>query len=179
MKISPPQYRPSEHALLNGPANLQRGIETVGGWLFLTDQRLIFKSHEFNVQKGATEIALRDIASTTPCWTKVLNLIPLAPNSLAVSLKDGTDYRFVLNKRSEWKQKIDDAVEQVKAPVAGMGSRETTIVDAWEKLEQAVSQALGIDESVFGPPASDQKKRSRRQRVNSASLFPRSFVIRC
>src|SRR5215470_6508505 len=37
-----------EHLLKQGPANHFRGLEGVGGWLYLTDKRLLFRSHRFN-----------------------------------------------------------------------------------------------------------------------------------
>jgi hypothetical protein len=83
-------------------ANLQRGIETVGGRLWLTTERLVFESHGFNVQTGTTVIDREEISSAEPCWTRFLGLIPLAPNSLAVTLRDGTTHRFVLWGRREW-----------------------------------------------------------------------------
>ncbi len=75
---------PGETVVRDSRANLQRGAETVGGHLYLTDQRLIFESHAVNVQRGATEIALADVADARKVWTKFLGAIPLAPNSIAV-----------------------------------------------------------------------------------------------
>ncbi len=92
----------NETVLKKGGANLQRGAETVGGWLYLTDRRLIFESHAFNFQTGATAIPLGEIATVTKCWTKFLNVIPLAPNSLAVVTSQGQEHRLVLFGRGAW-----------------------------------------------------------------------------
>ena len=83
-------------------ANLQRGIETVGGKLYLTNQRLIFEAHKFNVQSAASEIDLSSVGSLQKCWTKFLGFIPLTPNSLAVNTTGGKEYRFVLFGRDSW-----------------------------------------------------------------------------
>ncbi len=99
MKID---LRSNEKLIREGGANLQRGIETVGGRLFLTDQRLFFQSHSFNVQTGATEIPICDVKSTELCWTKFLGVIPLFPNTLSVLTAGGEEYRFVLYDRKEW-----------------------------------------------------------------------------
>jgi len=99
MKIT---LNPNERLVREGAANLQRGAETVGGKLFLTNQRLFFQSHALNIQTGATEIPLSQVVGTRRCWTKLLNLIPLFPNSLAVSTIDGAEYRFVLFGRNAW-----------------------------------------------------------------------------
>jgi hypothetical protein len=97
-----------ETPVKDGPANLQRGIETVGGWLYLTNQRLIFESHAFNIQTGRTIILLVNITGTRKCWTKFLNLIPLFPNSVAVATKEGKEYRFVTFDRQTWIDAIDN-----------------------------------------------------------------------
>ena len=55
------ELRPNERIVKEGPANLQKNIETVGGKLRVTDQRLIFEAHKFNYQGGATEVELSDI----------------------------------------------------------------------------------------------------------------------
>jgi hypothetical protein len=100
----------NEKIVRKGAANLQRGVETVGGKLFLTDQRLVFESHAFNVHSGTTEIPLTNIARIVPCWTKFLNLIPIMPNSLAVQTTDDQEFRLVLFGRSKWKTEIEQQI---------------------------------------------------------------------
>jgi hypothetical protein len=87
-------------------ANMQRGIESVGGHLYLTDKRLIFESHKLNVQRGASEIPLASVESVAPAWTRFLGFIPLAKNSVAVGA-GGAESRFVVPKRNEWVDAID------------------------------------------------------------------------
>ncbi|EQD55503.1 hypothetical protein B1B_09196, partial [mine drainage metagenome] len=87
---------PNEKLQREGVANLQRGVEIVGGKLFLTNQRLFFQSHSFNIQTGATDIPLPQILGTRLCWSKFLGVLPLLPNSLAVDTVGGVEYRFVL-----------------------------------------------------------------------------------
>ena len=101
------ELRPNERIVKEGAANLQKNIETVGGRLHLTDQRLLFEAHKFNVQGGATEVELPNIRSTRPCWSKLLGLIPLFPNSMAVFTKHDKEYRFVLFGRHAWIAAID------------------------------------------------------------------------
>ena len=77
------EIRIGEKVIKEGFANLQRNIETVGGKLFLTNQRLIFEAHKVNIQRGTTEIELQDVQSTCPCvmfgplqyWHKQLALV--------------------------------------------------------------------------------------------------------
>jgi len=103
---------PNETIVHKGAANLQKGIEAVGGKLFLTDQRVVFESHALNVQTGTTEIPLAEIQRVQPCWTKFLNLIPLIPNSLAIQTRDGSEYKFVLFGRSRWKLEIENQLHR-------------------------------------------------------------------
>ena len=100
----------NETVVREGAANLQKGIEAVGGKLWLTNQRLVFESHALNVQSGITEINLSDVKMVRPCWTKFLNLIPLFPNSLRIETADGKHHQLVLFGRSKWKSAIDDLV---------------------------------------------------------------------
>jgi hypothetical protein len=106
------QLRPGEQVIKEGAANLQKIIETVGGKLCLTNQRLVFEAHKFNVQGGATEVDLSSVQSSLPCWTKFLGLIPLFPNSLAVFTKQGKEYRFVLFGRHAWAAAIEAQIKR-------------------------------------------------------------------
>ena len=102
------ELRQGEQVIKEGPANLQKGIETVGGKLFLTNQRLVFEAHKFNVQGGVTELDLSTVRSSHPCWTRFLGVIPVFPNSLAVSDEQGKTLRFVLLGRHEWAAAIEE-----------------------------------------------------------------------
>ena len=100
----------NESIIKDGAANLQRGLETVGGKLYITDKRLIFEPHAINVQSKILEINIIDIKSTEKSWTKFLNIIPIFPNSLLVHIKDDSSYNFVLFGRESWKNKIDELI---------------------------------------------------------------------
>jgi hypothetical protein len=101
---------PTERIVRQGPANLQKNVETVGGWLYLTTRRLVFESHKFNLQRGITEIDLADVTGIEKCWTKFLGVLPVCPNSLAVFTRGGGDFRFVLFSRGEWATAIQAGI---------------------------------------------------------------------
>ena len=101
------ELRQGEQVVKEGAASLQKNIETLGGWLFLTDQRLVFEAHKLNVQGGTTEIELSNVQSSRPSWTRFLGFIPLFPNSLAIFTKQGKEYRFVLFGRHAWAAAIE------------------------------------------------------------------------
>ena len=84
-------------------ANLFRGIEGVGGKIFLTNERLIFKSHSLNIQKGQTDINYSDIVSVDKRKTA-----KLIDNGIKISTKQGTEYDFVVNDRDDVLIKIQN-----------------------------------------------------------------------
>lgn len=88
--------------LRQAPANLQRGMEAVGGRLILTADALLFQPHAFNVQTQSLSVPLGQIAAMQPCWTRLFGLLPIAPTSLSVRLSDGSEHRFVIGKREQW-----------------------------------------------------------------------------
>jgi hypothetical protein len=98
---------PGEKVIKDGRANLQRGWEAVGGRLYLTNRRLIFEPHAFNVQREVAEIPLERVVGVRKCWTKFLNILPVFPNSIAVSTTDGTEYRLVVFGRQGWINAIE------------------------------------------------------------------------
>jgi hypothetical protein len=113
------ELKHGEQLIKHGSANLQRGIETVGGKLYLSNKRLVFEAHQFNAQSATTEVDLSTIQSTQPCWSKFLGLFPIFPNSLAIDTTQGAQYRFVLFGR----------VACAGAIEAQLPRRNTSIVD--------------------------------------------------
>jgi hypothetical protein len=110
----PTELGDGERLIRQSDANLQRGIETVGGRLFLTSRRLIFETHKLNVKTGRTVVALRDVEDVWKCWTKLFGLIPVFPNSLAVSTAQGKTYRFVMFGRDKWVRAIREAKQDLE-----------------------------------------------------------------
>ena len=113
---------PHETQVCSGPANAQRGMETVGGWLYLTSERLIFEAHGFNIQRGRTTISLRQVSGLERCWTCLLGIVPLAPSSILVRTLAGDAHRFVVCGREAWLADIGDQIAaQNTRPSEGEG----------------------------------------------------------
>lgn len=93
--------------LFQGPANHFKGVEAVGGKLYLTRDRLRFKSHGLNVQVHEEAYPLAQIKRTEPART-----LGIIPNGLVIELDDGRRERFVVNGRSEWMAKIRAAAAE-------------------------------------------------------------------
>ena len=108
LQVAPPELESDELLSFEGPANLFRGKEAVGGRLFLTTHRLIFVSHNLNIQNGTTLLDLNQIVSLSP--RKTLGLIQ---NGLTIQLEGGKDYHFVVYNPDLWQEKIENAVAEL------------------------------------------------------------------
>ena len=91
----PPELQ-DEQLLKQGPANHFVGMEGVGGWLYLTDKRLLFRSHRFNIQNHELSMPLADIMEVQTCLTG-----RIVPNGLRVLTTSGEE-RFVVGGRRRW-----------------------------------------------------------------------------
>ena len=93
-----------EQLLWEGPANHFLHGEGVGGWLYLTTRRLLFRSHRFNLQPHETDLPLADISDASPALT-----IGFIPNGLLVCTVSGRRERFVVGRRKRWSAEISNA----------------------------------------------------------------------
>lgn len=100
-----PEVEVNEHIEIKGPANLFRGIEAVGGMLFLTNRKLIFKSHKINIQKGQTDLDYADMKEVTKRKTA-----KLIDNGIRILTQDGTAHDFVVNDRNVWFEKLSERI---------------------------------------------------------------------
>jgi hypothetical protein len=105
-KIMPPagiggamaiQLEPGESILQTGRANHFKGIESVGGRLWLTNRRLYFESHPFNIQRHAESYPLGRIVDIKPRRT-----LGVIPNGISLLLADGKEERFAVWEREQW-----------------------------------------------------------------------------
>jgi len=78
-------------------ANHFKGAEAVGGKLYLTDKRLVFKSHKFNIQNHELSISLSDVDKVDRYKT-----LGIANNGLAVTTVHHTIEKFVVQHPEEW-----------------------------------------------------------------------------
>lgn len=94
---------------MEGFANLFKGIEGVGGKLYLSEDSLVHKPHSMNVQSQVTTIMLRDVAEV-----KTRNTAFIIPNGLSVTTKDGKEYKFVVYGRTKWVAAIRGSMSKLK-----------------------------------------------------------------
>ncbi len=91
------ELREGESILFETGANHFRGAEAVGGKLYLTNQRVVFKSHSFNFHNEAFSLELHDLEQVN--LHKTLGMLP---NGLTISLKDNRKEKFVVQQPKEW-----------------------------------------------------------------------------
>ena len=102
----------NEVVVKEGRANLLKGINSIGGKLYLTNLRLVFESHGFAQSKTATIIDLPSISSVQECWTRLLGIIPLVPNGIAIDTTQSQEHRLALGKRGTWIDAINTQSQQ-------------------------------------------------------------------
>jgi hypothetical protein len=88
---------PDEHILFETPTNHFKGIEGVGGKLYLTNKRLIFKSHKLNVQNHQLSIQLTDVKNVDRYKT-----LGLVNNGLSITTIDDKTEKFVVEQVENW-----------------------------------------------------------------------------
>ena len=102
-----PEFR-GEELLHDGPANHLLNGEGVGGWLFLTRERLLFRSHQFNNQPHELSVPLAEIAAVQPVRTA-----KIFPNGLRLVTRSGREERFVVEAHRRWRDEILRAQRRV------------------------------------------------------------------
>ena len=106
-KIKKPKITLDKEILFEGRANHFKGIEGVGGWLFLTNDELIFKSHSINIQKHELVIPKNEIMTVKPVKT-----IGLFSNGLKVTTNKQKHERFVVNNQKIWMKNINEIINK-------------------------------------------------------------------
>lgn len=97
------QLKNNEKVVKEGSANHWKGIEGVSGQLWLTNFRLFFKSHFFNVQTHEESYLLGDIA-TVKCTTGIFT----PSNRIVVDMKNGRSETFTVENRDDWVKQISE-----------------------------------------------------------------------
>lgn len=92
-----------ETILFDTGANHFKSAEAVGGKLYLTDKRLVFRSHKFNVQNHELSINLSDIDKVERYKT-----LGLVNNGLSVTTFNHKTEKFVVQQNDEWLNQLTE-----------------------------------------------------------------------
>ncbi len=106
-KIRKPMLEDDTQVVYEGRANHFKGIEGVGGWLFLTPENLVFKSHSMNVQNHELMLSLNEIAEVKPAKT-----LGVLSNGLKLITGQKKIERFVVDGPDIWTQKINQLINK-------------------------------------------------------------------
>ena len=91
-----------ENILFETPANHFKGVEAVGGKLYLTSKRIIFKSHKLNIQNHQLSIKLTDIETFDRYKT-----LGLVNNGLSIITSDQKTEKFVVSEIEQWMDNLN------------------------------------------------------------------------
>jgi hypothetical protein len=91
------ETEPGENTLFETPANHFKGIEGVGGKLYLTDKRLVFKSHKLNIQNHQLSIPLTEVKNVDRYKT-----LGVVNNGLSITTTNNITEKFVVEKINDW-----------------------------------------------------------------------------
>ncbi len=94
------QIESDEQLLLEGGANHFKGAEGVGGKLVLTNRRLIFKSHNLNIQNHQQSIDISQIKSIREKSNNIFSRF------LILELLNKEIHKFVVDSPSDWHKLI-------------------------------------------------------------------------
>ena len=87
--------------LYSGAANHFVNTEGVGGKLYLLNDKIVFKSHGFNIQNHEQSIDLNEVDGVI-----FYNTLGIIPNGLKIVLRNNVSEKFVVNNRQQWKDEI-------------------------------------------------------------------------
>ena len=111
-----------ETLLHQGPANHYVDNEAVGGWVYLTNKRILFVSHNLNYFIHNWEAPLSEVVGVSLCKT-----MKVIPNGLVLHTTQG-DRTYVVEKRKRWQREINKALKsyadmKLKEPASSLPSR--------------------------------------------------------
>ena len=101
-----------EKEIREGKANKTGLWGSSGGKLILTNQRLLFVDHGFNIQQGGAAINLKDIMSVDLAITFLIIMPIPMPTSIKIRTQDGSISKFIVTKRKEWVDAITNAMNK-------------------------------------------------------------------
>jgi membrane-anchored protein YejM (alkaline phosphatase superfamily) len=104
---NPLTFPDGEQIIKEGVANHKNKLEAAGGYLYLTDQRLLFQPHKFNFNSQQIEIPLGEVSKAV-----TYSALGLLPTGIKIILKDDTERKFVVEKRKEWCNQVNQIVNQ-------------------------------------------------------------------
>lgn len=80
----------------------QKGAIRCDGRLSKTRYHLQFEPFDTSAIIGPTSLALADVVKVDTCWGKGAGILPITPDGIEVTLKDGSQYQFIVGDPQQW-----------------------------------------------------------------------------
>ncbi len=87
----------NEEILKEGGANYMNGLEGIGGYMYLTHERLYFKSHGVNFTEKELNLPFSQIQDFRP-----ESSLGIIPNRIILKDLEGKEYTLVVGGRRKW-----------------------------------------------------------------------------
>jgi hypothetical protein len=105
----------NETIIKEGKANSFNVLISKGGHLAITNQRVLWQGHGFNIGGQADVIKLEDIVAYGKCCTMVLGTLFLPiPNAIYISTNMGQTYKYTVYGRKVWLETLAKAIRDTK-----------------------------------------------------------------
>ena len=101
-----------KNIIMKSSAHYKKGISKIEGKLYLTDDKLEFKTLMISLRSEKFNINLEDISSVSLDWTKFFGLFPLLPNSILIKTKNDKSYKFTVKKSKKWISSITNLIDK-------------------------------------------------------------------
>ena len=99
-----------KNIIMKSSAHYKKGFSQIEGKLYLTDDKLEFKTLMVSIQSEKFDINLENISSVSTAWTKFFGLFPLLPNSILIKTKNDKSYKFAVKRRKKWINSINNLI---------------------------------------------------------------------
>ena len=101
-----------KNIILKSSAHYKKGFSQIEGKLYLSDDKLEFKTLMISLRTEKFNISLVDISSVSLVWTKLFGLFPLLPNSILIKTKNDKSYKFIVKKSKKWINNINNLIDK-------------------------------------------------------------------
>lgn len=110
-EVNAPYLLDGEEFIYKDDCTSGKGLSLMGGVLFLTSQRLVFKSRSTLIQSNEEiSVFLRDIAEIKLARTPIG-----IPAGFTAVTKNGTSFKYVVRKRQQWMDMVREQIARVNA----------------------------------------------------------------
>ena len=101
-----------KNIIMKSSAHYKKGISKIEGKLYLSANKLEFKTLMISLRTEKFDINLEDISSVSLAWTKFFGLFPLLPNSILIKTKNDKSYKFTVKKSKKWISSINNLIDK-------------------------------------------------------------------